>query len=208
MIFISFEGMEGAGKTTQIKCLAKALNKKGFEVVVTREPGGTAFGKTIRNLLLKNDSNIEHPFTDLCLFTADRLEHIEKVIKPALKENKIVICDRFTDSTLAYQVGGQGLNEAVVLQFIALSDLKPDLTIFLDLDPESGLDRVYKRQVVDRYEQKDIDFHLRVRKKYHELFASEPNRFFKLNTAENSLASTKAQILEHVLGLLKKPCFS
>lgn len=203
MTFISFEGMEGAGKTTQIKCLQKALIKAGFEVLTTREPGGTAFGKTIRNLLLKNDSQIENPYTDLCLFTADRLEHIEKVIKPALAKNQIVICDRFTDSTIAYQVGGQGLAQEKVMQFVNLSDIKPDLTVFLDLDPASGLNRVFKRQIVDRYEQKEIAFHLRVRSKYYELAALEPFRFFKINTEESSLNNTKKQILDKVLQILE-----
>ena len=206
MSFITFEGMEGAGKTTQIKLLQKALLKQGFDVVVTREPGGTPLGKTIRQLLLKNTMDIQHPLTDLCLFTADRLEHIETVIKPALSSGKVVICDRFTDSTLAYQVGGQALSEHAVNHFIALSELKPTLTIFLDLDPEEGLERVKRRSVVDRYEQKELAFHLRVRKKYHEIAQQEPERLFCINTQESSLKTTQKIILAKVKELLSQTC--
>ena len=201
-LFISFEGMEGAGKSTQMKRLAKALKSQGFECIITKEPGGTPLGIKLRNMLLHNKEATTHPFSDLCLFTADRLEHINQVIKPALREKKIVICDRFTDSTLAYQVGGQQLELKAVESLINLSDIKPDLTFLLDLDPEAGLVRVSKRGVIDRYEKKGIAFHKRVRAMYHKLAKAEPNRFVTINTQESAPDATHQHILKCVLETL------
>ena len=139
-LFITFEGGEGVGKTTQLKLVADELRKKGYDVVTTREPGGTPLGEKIREILLSGDVNKMSPMTEALLFTAVRVNHIEKVIKPAVDSGKIVLCDRYVDTTYAYQgyAHGLGINKMMDLYHLAVGDFKPNLTIIFDIDPKKS----------------------------------------------------------------------
>lgn len=175
--FIVFEGSEGAGKTTQIALLASHLSETGREVVVTREPGGTAVGNAIRDVLLGRDDYAMLPATEAFLLSAARAQHVHDVIRPALTRGCVVLCDRFADSTLAYQGGGGGMDrtELVCLQHIATGDLKPNLRILLDLPVESGLARRHlDANTVNRIDQADLAFHQRVRAAFLALAEEEP----------------------------------
>ena len=180
--FITFEGSEGCGKTTQIEALAKALEAKGKTVFITREPGGTLIGEKIRNLL--QDPSLKNEISDmaeLLLFSASRAELIASRIQPALKRGEIVICDRFYDSTYVYQGLGRAIGMDIVEQLnqMTVGTLKPDLTILLDLDAEVGIERAKSRQSgnLDRIENESITFFEAVRNGYLELAQKEPERF-------------------------------
>lgn len=180
--FITFEGSEGCGKTTQIEALAKALEAQGKTVLITREPGGTLIGEKIRNLL--QDPGHENEISDmaeLLLFSASRAELIASRIQPALKRGEIVICDRFYDSTYVYQGLGRAIDMEIVEQLnqITVGTLKPDLTILLDLDAKVGIDRAKSRQSgeLDRIENESLAFFEAVRNGYLELAKKEPERF-------------------------------
>ena len=180
--FITFEGSEGCGKTTQIEALAKALEAQGKTVLITREPGGTLIGEKIRNLL--QDPGHENEISDmaeLLLFSASRAELIASRIQPALKRGEIVICDRFYDSTYVYQGLGRAIDIDIVEQLnqITVGTLKPDLTILLDLDAKVGIDRAKSRQSgeLDRIENESLAFFEAVRNGYLELAKKEPERF-------------------------------
>lgn len=175
-MFITFEGIEGAGKTTQIQKLADHLTAQGQSVVVTREPGGTPIGKRFRELILDTNTVFQSNLTELFLFFADRFEHIESVIKPALADGKVVLCDRYMDSTIAYQVGGRGLDLDRVSLITNMVDLVPDRTFLLDLPPEEGLSRAKKRAALDRFEQEELAFHYRVRETFLSIAKKEPQR--------------------------------
>lgn len=176
-LFITLEGPEGAGKSTQIELLNKYFSEQGYEVVQTREPGGTEIGSRIRNILL--DSNLDNlePKTELLLYAASRAQHVNEVIKPALKEGKVIICDRFSDATLAYQGYGRRLDKDLILKLnqMATGGLEPDLTFLLDIEPEEGLLRT-KNEVRDRIEREDLSFHQQVRDGYLKL-AEKKSRF-------------------------------
>lgn len=180
--FITFEGSEGCGKTTQIEALAKALEARGKTVFITREPGGTLIGEKIRNLLQdpshKNDIS---DMTELLLFSASRAELIASRIQPALDRGEIVICDRFYDSTYVYQGLGRAIDMNIVEQLnqITVGTLKPDLTILLDLDAKIGIQRAKARQSgeLDRIENESLAFFEAVRNGYLELAQKEPERF-------------------------------
>ena len=180
--FITFEGSEGCGKTTQIEALAKALEAKGKTVLITREPGGTLIGEKIRNLL--QDPSLKNEISDmaeLLLFSASRAELIASRIQPALKRGEIVICDRFYDSTYVYQGLGRAIGMDIVEQLnqMTVGTLKPDLTILLDLDAKVGIERAKSRQSgeLDRIENESITFFEAVRNGYLELAQKEPERF-------------------------------
>lgn len=181
-MFITFEGGEGCGKSTHVKLLEEFVKSKGKEVAVTHEPGNTQLGKSIRKVLLDKESEVE-PLSEIFLFAADRLEHVEQVIKPALNSGKIVICDRFTDSTLAYQLGGRGLPEDLVryVNWISCRGLVPDLTFLLDIDVKEGLKRAAQKGK-DRFESEILAFHERVREKYLEIAKDDPKRFKVIET--------------------------
>lgn len=170
-LFITFEGPEGSGKTTQIKILKEYLEKQGFSVLITREPGGSKIGQDIRKILLSPDNKMMAERTELFLYAADRSQHVEEIIIPALKQDKIVLSDRFTHSTLAYQGYGRGLDMELIKQLNnqATKGLKPDLTILLDVEPQVGLKRAKARNAGDRIEQEEESFHLRVRKGFLQL---------------------------------------
>jgi dTMP kinase len=184
-LFITFEGIEGSGKTTQIKLLSDFLLRKGHHVLLTREPGGTSIGDQIRKILLDAENRGMNPLCELFLYEADRAQHCEEVIRPALKEGKIVLCDRFTDSTLAYQEEGRLIPSEWVHQMNrwATDGLEPDLTLYLDCPVELGLGRARQRisqqaKKEDRFEQEEMLFHERVRDRYLKIAKEEKHRFY------------------------------
>ncbi|HET6465081.1 MAG TPA: dTMP kinase [Nitrospiria bacterium] len=176
--FITFEGTEGSGKSTQIEILARYLTRHGHKVVTTREPGGTAFGEQIRRVLLSVKNRRLDPRAELFLYLASRTQHLEEVILPALKRGKIILCDRFSDATVAYQGFGRRLDMKVVRTAVAYAakGLSPDLTLLLDLDVRLGLARVKDRGRSNRLDREQREFHQRVRVGYRRLARSEPGR--------------------------------
>ena len=180
--FLSFEGIEGSGKSTQVALLAQALRAQGHEVVVTREPGGTAVGQVLRRLLLQPSATPLAPGAELLLMLADRAQHVQEVVLPGLQANKIVLCDRFVDSTLAYQGHGRGIEPGLLarLNAFACDGCMPTLTFVLDLPVTEGLRRAQQRrsgtETVDHFEAESIEFHQRVRIGYLEVAHKEPQR--------------------------------
>lgn len=184
--FIVFEGVEGAGKTTQIGQTADWLRintDREREVVVTREPGGTKLGQQIRQILLDDLDNCVSYRTELLLYAADRAQHVEALIRPHLDRGDIVLCDRFTDSTIAYQGYGRGFDRDEIdrVNQLATGGLQSDLTLWLDLDVTIGLERVLLRGKPDRMERATIDFHQRVRQGYQELANVYPDRMIRID---------------------------
>lgn len=182
-MFITFEGGEGCGKSTHSKLLKSHLVSKGFRVVLTREPGGTSLGIKLRKDLLKG-KKLFSKATELFLFAADRLEHVASVIKPALKAGKIVISDRYTDSTSAYQIGGRQLPAKLVNMINAISScgVVPDITILLDISPRKGIHRGTKYTGKDKFESENVSFHSRVRSIYLKLAKKERSRIKLVST--------------------------
>ncbi|HNW95585.1 MAG TPA: dTMP kinase [Anaerolineaceae bacterium] len=178
-MFITLEGPEGSGKTSQMRELAAYLQGMGYEVLTTREPGGTDIGDQIRQVLVRLENQGLHPRTEILLFLAARAQLVEQVIKPALSAGKVVLCDRYGDSTLAYQGYGHGLDLATLRSMLAFAtdQLKPDLTLLLDLDVEAGLQRKRKEAEWNRLDAYEVAFHHRVRAGYLELSAQEPSRW-------------------------------
>lgn len=177
--FITFEGGEGGGKSTQLALLAKVLEDAGIEVVTTREPGGTSGAEEIRDLLVRGTTDRWAPLAEVLLHFAARIDHVEKVIQPALETGAWVLCDRFTDSTMAYQGGGHGLGFDRIreLHHQVLGNFRPDLTLILDLPVEEGLARAFGRAgAEDRYERMDLGFHERIRATFLAIGEEEPNR--------------------------------
>lgn len=188
-LFITFEGGEGAGKTTLIDEIYKRLREDGRRVLKTREPGGTELGEEIRALLLHHKGPVS-PYAELSLFLASRAQHISEVILPALREGIVVLCDRFNDSSIAYQGMARGLgmeNVALVCQFIC-GGLVPHLTFYLDIDPELGLTRAKKRQSTDRIEAEDIAFHTKIREGYLAIHKKDPHRFHLFDATQAPVA--------------------
>ncbi|MFO1189190.1 MAG: dTMP kinase [Alphaproteobacteria bacterium] len=198
--FITFEGGEGSGKSTQIKLLAEALGRRGLDLIVTREPGGTPAGERIRDILLGREHPKLDPMTEALLHFAARREHLVQVIWPALDRGTWVLCDRFADSTLAYQGHGLGLDEQAIhhLYRLAVGAFVPDHTIILDLPVASGLDRARKRNGTgDRYEDRDVAFHERLRQAYLGLARAEPARCAVID-ASGPIARVHAAIMASV----------
>ena len=183
-MFITLEGGEGVGKTTQQALLAERLQREGYACVSTREPGGTALGEALRELLLHGDPLT--PLAELFLYAADRAEHVQKCILPALAAGQVVVCDRFTDSTLAYQGYGRGLDLEKIRQLnhLATGGLQPHLTLWLDLPPEVGLAR---SGLADRLEQERLEFHRRVHQGFQALAAAEPQRIVRIDAGGSPL---------------------
>ncbi len=206
-LFITFEGGEGSGKTTQIQKLEAALTARGLQVLATREPGGTETGKEIRRILLDEKNGHLAPLTELMLYAADRAQHVAETIRPALSQGKIVLCDRFTDATVAYQGFGRGLDLKLIqtLNELATQRLKPDLTFLLDLPVTIGLKRAKARLEASgkgegRFEAEAEAFHEKIRQAYLQLAKAESKRFILLN-ADNEIDSLHRQILAHILAV-------
>lgn len=187
-MFISLEGPEGSGKSSQLPALAEYIESLGFSVVKTREPGGTKIGDQIREVLVRMDNEELHPRTEILLFLAARAQLVEEVIKPSLAEGKVILCDRFGDSTLAYQGYGHGLDLdklRAMLQF-ATNGLKPDLTILLDVDILTGLKRKKAKEEWNRLDAYETAFHERVRKGYYQLAQDEPARWQIVDASQSA----------------------
>ena len=179
-LFITFEGGEGCGKSTQANALYRMLRRKNLPAVLIHEPGGTTLGEQIRKMLKRKTENI-HPQTELLLFAASRAQLVADVIQPALKKGEIVICDRFSHSTTAYQGYGRGLDLATVqmVNNLATQNVKPNIVIFLNLSPEEGLAR--RGKLLDRFELQELSFHRRVRQGYLKMAAEEPDRWLVID---------------------------
>lgn len=193
-MFITLEGIEGSGKTTQIDRLAEFLEANGMKCVTTRQPGGTLIGENIRSILLNPANHTLQPMTELLLYLADRAQHIDEIIRPALAAGKTVICDRYFDATLVYQGYARGLSVQLLLELhqILFDNLKPDVTLLLDLSPRQGLERAWQQlnsgQRVgheSRFENEAVAFHKKVRTGYLELARLEPQRFRIIDAAQS-----------------------
>ena len=198
---IVFEGVEGCGKTTQIQLCSQWLESLNISVVLTREPGGTELGKDLRRLLLEKSPNKPvGEVTELLLYAADRAQHIEEELKPNLATGKYILCDRYTDSTIAYQGYGRGLNMSIINQLnqISTGGLESDLTIWLDVDVEVGLSRKRGQATLDRIEQETIAFHRRVQQGYTELAGSYPSRIMRVDgTSSQDIIQKSIQEILH-----------
>lgn len=202
--FITVEGIEGVGKTTNIEFIEKLLSDAGKEVVMTREPGGTSLGEDVRELLLGHKHDGMSRDAELLLMFAARAEHLDKVIQPALDSGKWVLCDRFTDATYAYQGGGRGFDIAPIatLETLVQDSLRPELTLLLDVSVEIGLDRAGKRSEPDRFEKEKHDFFERVRQTYLDRANADPVRM-KIIDASQPLDAVQVQIKETMMAFLQ-----
>ncbi len=203
-IFISFEGIEGTGKTTQSRMLAGYLRSKGFGVVETSEPGGTPISLKIREILLSLESRGMDPVAELLLYSAARVQHIKEVILPALERGDIVVTDRFSDSTLAYQGHGRGIDLTLIdsLDAISTGRLKPDITLLLDIDVQTGLRRNREINKNDRLELENISFHEKVRKGFIDLATKDPGRI-RLVDCSKSVGAVHKIVVDIVDAFLK-----
>ena len=205
--FITFEGGEGSGKTTQCTLLANRLKASGNEVVLTREPGGTEFAEHVREIILSGKAQRFGPFAEALLFSLAREDHLEKLIRPALEDGAWVVCDRFMDSTRAYQGAAQGIDQDTLLGFerIVVNGTRPHLTFFLDVPVETGLERARQRlaaqgdgQDADRFEGMDLAFHERLRQAFLEIAKAEPRRCIVLDGTLEA-EEINARVWENIL---------
>ncbi|MGD9055274.1 MAG: dTMP kinase [Desulfobacterales bacterium] len=194
-MFITLEGIEGSGKTTQIDRLAEFFTDHGMACVTTRQPGGTVIGENIRSILLNPENHTLEPLTELLLYLADRAQHINEIIRPALAAGKTIICDRYFDATLVYQGFARGLNVELLLELhrILFENLKPDVTLLLDLAPQQGLERAWQQLSSgqragreSRFENETLAFHKKVRAGYLELAKLEPQRFRIIDAGQSA----------------------
>ena len=194
-LFITLEGVEGAGKSTLMSYVAEIISETGNEVIQTREPGGTKTGEQIRNILLDSNNAKLADDTELLLMFAARAQHIHEVINPAIISGKIVLCDRFTDASYAYQGGGRGIDTSriQILEDWVQQGLKPNLTLLFDLDVKTGLRRAGKRSEADRFEQEELGFFERIRSCYLDRAKKEPERFRIIDSSQ-SFDNVKQQI--------------
>ncbi|HEY3275266.1 MAG TPA: dTMP kinase [Syntrophorhabdaceae bacterium] len=181
-MLITFEGIEGSGKSTQIALLNEYLIAKGYSVIQTREPGGTTFGEALRKVVLQTDMQI-FPLSELLLLMAMRAEHMERVIMPALQDGKIVLCDRFVDATYAYQGYGRNIDLGIIetLNRLVTKGVRPNLTFLLDVSVETGLRRKAEDAPMDRFEKEALSFHKLIRDAYVKLSEEDPKRFFVID---------------------------
>jgi dTMP kinase len=202
--FISFEGIEGCGKTTQARLLSGGLSAAGYEVVLTREPGGTVIGDRIRDILLDLRHGGMTDFTEILLYNAARVQHLAELVMPSLARGKVVITDRYTDSTIAYQGHGRGIDLSVVMGIdgLATKSFSPHLTVLLDLAVEGGLGRNREACKVDRLELEHPDFHQRVRDGFLQIARAEPWRVEVID-ASQSVAAVKEQVWGAVMRRLQ-----
>lgn len=198
--FITFEGGEGSGKSTQIALLADVLGKTGLDCIKTREPGGSDNAERIRSLLVSGDKDAWDPLAETVLFYAARLDHVSRLIKPALDRGSVVLCDRFADSTAVYQGIGKGLTEDYVrmLQRMLMGNFTPDLTLIFDIDPETGLKRAASRANDEtRFEKMDMEFHRKIRTGFLAIAEREPHRCAVINAAL-TVGEVQAQVMTAV----------
>lgn len=206
-VFITFEGIDGCGKSTQLRLLASELRVRGVNVVTTREPGGTTLGKRLRTALLDVQEQVD-PLAELLVFAADRAQHVRTVLRPALAANKIVMSDRYADATVAYQGSGRGFRPELIQEIVQLATegLTPDLTLLFDLSvPESAV-RTRRRVAAkhsDRLDSENADFHLRVRDAYLEIAKAHPERV-RVIDARGSVRETQELVMSIVIPFLKE----
>ncbi len=188
-LFVTFEGGEGSGKSTAIKSLVDKLQKEGYEIVLTREPGGTPISEQIREVILNKENTAMDPITEALLYAASRRQHVVEKVRPALEEGKVVLCDRFVDSSLAYQGGARGLGIDLILKINepAIDGLWPDVTIFFDLKPEVGLARISANsgREVNRLDVEKMEFHQKVRASFLELAKRYPERYVIIDASKS-----------------------
>lgn len=203
--FITFEGGEGAGKTTLINGIAEKLAGQGLTVDKVREPGGTKFGEQVRDLLLHKKDVVLSPYAELCLFLASRAQHIAEVIGPALKKKHVVLCDRFNDSSIAYQGAARGLGMEKVSEFCEFisQGLEPNLTFYLDIDPAAGLKRAGRDRPQDKIESEKLEFHEKIREAYLLLHKQHPKRL-QLLDATKTPEQVLAEAMKYIQLCLKK----
>jgi dTMP kinase len=204
--FITFEGIDGSGKSTQLRLLVRELNRRGLSIVTTREPGGTSLGSRIRTLLLDTNDHVD-PLAELLLYAADRAQHVRTMIRPALAAGRMVISDRYADATIAYQGAGRGFPQDIIQHVISLATegLKPDLTLLFDISIEEGRSRMRKRDKEhrgNRLDREEAAFHDRVRQSYLHLAANEPNRIKVIN-ASGSIDETHKLVIKAIDSFFK-----
>lgn len=208
--FITFEGIDGSGKSTQLRLLADFLRKQGCDVLATREPGGTPVGLRLRAALLDGKEEVD-PLTELLVFAADRAQHVRRVLRPALESDRVVLSDRYADATIAYQGAGRGFAPELISEIVQLATegLKPDLTLLFDLPVNESVIRTRRRSEGksrrhpgDRLDAEDMEFHLRVRDSYLRLAAEEPERF-RIIESGGSLEITHKHVKEIIVPFLE-----
>lgn len=202
--FITIEGTDGSGKSTQIELLMDYLRKKGADVIFTREPGGTQISEKIREIILDVDNSEMTGITEALLYAAARSQHVEEKIIPALEAGKIIICDRFVDSSIAYQGAARGLGAEKIMGIneAALHGIMPDMTLFFDLSPENGILRKKNERALDRLEKEKMDFHEKVYEGYKNLCKKYPERIKPID-ADRSIDEVHSEVIEVIDGLLK-----
>jgi len=204
--FITFEGIDGCGKSTQLRLLASELRVRGLEVVTTREPGGTTLGQRLRAALLDVQEEVD-PLAELLVFAADRAHHVRTLLLPALDTNQIVLSDRYADATVAYQGGGRGFEPALIQEIVQLATggLMPDLTLLFDLSVAESAVRTRRRVAsknTDRLDSEDVEFHTRVRNAYLEIAKAEPERF-RVIDARGAVQETHQMVMDIVMPFLQ-----
>jgi dTMP kinase len=204
--FITFEGIDGCGKSTQLRMLASALRVHGLDVVTTREPGGTSLGQKLRAALLDVEEQVD-PLAELLVFAADRAQHVRKHLRPAVETNHVVLSDRYADATVAYQGAGRGFDPKLIREIVDLATggLKPDLTLIFDLSVDESTARTRRRsdsKQKDRLDIEDVAFHVRVRDAYLEIAKAEPDRV-RIVDASGSSDQTHSLVMKTVMPLLK-----
>ncbi len=202
--FITIEGTDGSGKSTQIELLMDYLRKKGADVIFTREPGGTQISEKIREIILDVNNSEMTGITEALLYAAARSQHVEEKIIPALEAGKIIICDRFVDSSIAYQGAARGLGAEKIMGIneAALHGIIPDMTLFFDLSPEKGILRKKNERALDRLEKEKMDFHEKVYEGYKNLCKKYPERIKPID-ADRSIDEVHSEVIEVIDGLLK-----
>ena len=203
-LFITVEGTDGSGKTTQIQLMKQYLENRGYAVILTREPGGTQVSEKIRDLVLDKENSDITPITEMILYAASRAQHVSQLIKPALEEGKVVICDRFVDSSYAYQGFGRNIDLRAIADVnrIAVDGIIPDITFFLDIDVETAIKRRVAATEADRIEQEKLDFHKNVYDGYKKLSVLYPERI-KTIDAQRTVEEIADEIKEHLIGIIE-----
>ena len=198
-LFISIEGTDGAGKSTQIELLKKYIIEKGRDVIVTREPGGTPISEKIREIILDNNNSEMSHITEALLYAASRAQHVNEKIKPALMQGKIIICDRFVDSSIAYQCAARGISREIIedINKYAIDGVMPDITLYFDITPEEGIKRKKNMHTLDRIEQEKQDFHNKVYEGYQMLLKLYPERIKRID-ASKDIYDVHNQVLKYI----------